>query len=252
MGELHATAQIAASARLGRGVKVGAFAVIEAEVVVGDGCVIDSHAVIRRYVKMGPGNRVHPQAVLGGLPQDLGFDPEAESWLEIGANNVFREGVTINRASQPGQATRIGSNNYFMNLSHVGHDCTVGDHTILASSVALGGFVEVGDRVFLGGGAMVHQFCRIGTLAMIRGTSGVSKDVLPYTLVGGNPVKHYRLNSVGLKRAGIVGDRYRTLSQAFRWLRLGKGLAELAATEEIDTLRQWLAAPSQRGVHGFV
>ncbi len=252
MGAIHPSSQIAKTVRLGQGVVIGPFVVIEPDVSVGDGCVIDGHAVIRRYVRLGADNRIHPQVVLGGVPQDLGFKESTPSWLEIGNGNTFREGVTLSRASVGEGVTKIGDNNYFMNHSHVGHDCRVGDNNILASGVALGGFVEVGNRVFFGGGAMVHQFCRIGSLAMIRGTSGISKDVLPFTLVGGVPVKHYRLNTVGLRRAGISGERYRALAQAFRRLRQQQGLDDLPDTEEIIHLRNWLAASSKRGMHGFV
>ncbi|HHJ40321.1 MAG: acyl-[acyl-carrier-protein]--UDP-N-acetylglucosamine O-acyltransferase [Methylothermaceae bacteria B42] len=249
---IHPSSQIDKTVHLGRRVVIGPFVVVEPGVTIGDGCVIDAHAVIRRGVKLRADNRIHPHVVLGGLPQDLGFKESTRSWLEVGSGNTFREGVTVSRASAEEGVTKIGDNNYFMNHSHVGHDCQVGDNNILASGVALGGFVEVGDRVFFGGGAMVHQFCRIGSLAMIRGTSGVSKDVLPFTLVGGLPVKHYRLNTVGLRRAGINGERYRVLSIAFRRLRHQQGLEDLPETEEIIQLRNWLAVPSKRGMHGFV
>lgn len=247
---IHPSAQIAASAELGPGVTVGAFAIVEDEVEIGAYSRIDAHAVVRRYVKMGQGNQIHPHAVLGGLPQDLGFDRDKVTWLEIGDHNVFREGVTVNRATQT--ATRIGSHGYLMNNSHVGHDCYLGDHNILAANVALGGHVIVGDRVFFGGASAVHQFCRIGSQAMIRGMAGVNKDVLPYSLVGGVPIKHYRLNTVGLRRNGVLGERYRTLSIAFRRLRQRQSLDDLPDTPELAYLRAWLAAPSKRSLAGFV
>jgi UDP-N-acetylglucosamine acyltransferase len=247
---VHSTAQIAGRVKLGSGVSVGAFTVIEDDVEIGDHCRIGTHAVIHRYVRVGRHNHIHPHAVLGGLPQDLGFDREQVTYVEIGDGNVFREGVTINRATKT--STRIGSNCYFMNNSHVAHDCTVGDHSIFATGVTLGGHVQVGERVFFGGGVMVHQFCRIGTLSMIRGTSGVSKDVIPYTLIGGFPVRHYRLNTVGLRRVGIEGERLKVLSHAFRRLRRREGLDDLPPTPELLYLREWLAAGSRRGIHGFV
>ncbi len=246
---VHASALIASQARLGSGVTVGAFAVIEDEVEIGDQCRIGAHAVVHRYVRMGKGNQIHPHAVIGGLPQDLGFDAERATSVEIGDRNVFREGVTINRATAT--ATRIGSNGYFMNNSHVAHDCVVGDHAIFATGATLGGHVQVGDRVFLGGGVMVHQFCRIGSLSMVRGTSGISKDVIPYTLIGGFPVRHYRLNTVGLRRAGVEGERLRALSNAFRRLRRRESLDDLPPTPELLHLWAWLAAESRRGIHGF-
>lgn len=249
---IHPTALIAPNARLGANVVVGPYAIIEDDVEIGDDCRIDAHAMVRRYVRMGQRNHVHPHAVLGGLPQDLGFDPDTVTAVEIGDDCVFREGCTVSRATQAGQATRIGSHCYFMNNTHVAHDCVLGQHNILAANVALGGHVHVDDRVFFGGGAVVHQFCRIGAFAMIRGMAGINKDVMPYCLVGGAPAKHYRLNTVGLRRNGIDGARYRVLSDAFRRLRhLNRDLSDLPDTEELAYWRAWLAAPSKRAISGF-
>jgi UDP-N-acetylglucosamine acyltransferase len=250
---IHPTAYVAPDAELGAEVAVGPFAVIEGPCAIGDGCRIDAHAVIHPYVRMGQGNRVHPHAVLGGLPQDLGFDPATETYLEIGDGNVFREAVTLSRATQPGGATRLGSGNYLMNGSHVGHDCALGDRNIFASNVALGGHVKMGDRVFCGGGAVVHQFCRVGSLAILQGLAGINKDVIPYTMVGGRPGKHYRVNLVGARRAGIDGERLKAVSAAFRRLRNRQGLDDLPDTPELAYLRQWLAEESKRhGTLGFV
>jgi UDP-N-acetylglucosamine acyltransferase len=250
---IHPTAYIATDARLGDGVSVGPFAVIEGPCEIGDGCRIEAHAVIHPYVRMGRNNRVHPHAVLGGLPQDLGFDPATVTYLDIGDDNTFREAVTLSRASKAGGSTRLGSNNYLMNGSHVGHDCQLGDHNIFASNVALGGHVQVGDRVFFGGGAVVHQFCRIGSLAILQGLAGINKDALPYTMIGGRPGKHYRLNLVGLRRAGIDGDRLKAVSAAFRRLRKKESLEDLADTPELTYLRAWLGEESKRhGILGFI
>jgi UDP-N-acetylglucosamine acyltransferase len=250
--QIHPSAYIAPGAKLGEGVIVGPFAVIENQVEIGDECQIGAHAVIQPKVLMGRGNIVHPHAVLGGLPQDLGFDPGTDTWLEIGDRNVFREGATLNRATQPGTATRVGSGCYLMNNSHVGHDCSVGDASIFASNVALGGHVQVGERVFIGGGAMIHQFCRVGSYAMLQGLAGINKDVLPFMMVGGRPGKHYRLNLIGLRRAGIDGERLKAVSAAIRRLRAGIPLEELPDTEEISYLRAWLGAESKRGVLPFI
>jgi UDP-N-acetylglucosamine acyltransferase len=250
---IHPTAVIAAEAELGAGVSVGPYAVIEGPCVIGDGCRIDAHAVIHPYVRMGRNNRVHPHAVIGGLPQDLGFDPASETYVEIGDDNIFREGVTVSRATKLAGATRLGSGNYLMNNSHLGHDCILGDRNIFASGATLGGHCQVGDRVFFGGGVMVHQFCRIGSGAILQGMAGINKDVIPYTLVGGRPGKHYRLNLVGLRRAGIDGDRLRAISQAFRRLRDRQNLDGLPDTPELGYLRAWLAGASKRGGHlGFI
>ncbi len=249
---IHPTAVVSAQAKLAEGVTVDAFAVISEHVEIGVGCKIGAHAVIQNYVKMGANNVVHPQVVLGGIPQDISFQTQTVSWLEIGANNVFREGFTAHRATLESAATVIGDNNYFMNNSHVAHDCSIGNQTIFANNVAIGGFVEIGDSVFLGGAVVVHQFCRIGSYAIVQGTTGLNKDVIPFMLIAGYPAKHYRLNSVGLKRAGIKGNNYKLLSAALRLLRTGKNLDELETTSELEYLKTWLSVKSKRGVHGFV
>lgn len=250
---IHPTAYIAPDAELGTDVKVGPFAVIEGPSRIGEGCVIEAHAVIKPFVRMGCKNHVHAHAVLGGLPQDLGFDPKTETFLNIGDGNVFREGVTLSRATQAGSATRVGNNNYFMNNTHAGHDCVLGDHNILASGATLGGHVDVGDRVFFGGGVMVHQFCRIGSYAILQGLAGINKDALPFAMVGGRPGKHYRLNLVGMRRAGIDGERLKAVSAAFRRLKKKETLDGLPDTPELTYLRAWLSGQTRRGgILGFI
>lgn len=250
--KIHPTAYIADAAVLGDDITIDAFAVIESGTQIGDGCKIGSHAVVQPHVKMGQDNVLHPHAVLGGLPQDVSFNEETVSYLEIGDGNVFREGFTAHRATVENGATVIGSKCYFMNNSHVAHDCTIGDNTIFANNVAIGGFVEVGNNVFLGGAVVAHQFCRIGSYAIVQGTTGLNMDVIPFMLIGGRPAKHYRLNTIGLKRAGITGERYKTLSSAFRLLRNKQSLDSLEETEDLKQLKEWLAVKSKRGLHGFV
>ena len=249
---IHPTAFIAPGAKIGEGVTIGPFAVIEDDVEIGAQCKIGAHAVVQQYVKMGNGNILHPHAVLGGLPQDLGFKPETVSWLNVGDNNIFREGFTAHRASKENGITRIGSGCFFMNNSHVAHDCSVGNNTIFANNVAIGGHVEIGDKVFMGGAVVVHQFCRVGSYAIVQGTTGLNMDVIPFMLIGGRPARHYRLNTIGLRRAGITGDRYKVLEAAFRLLKNKKSLDELTETEELKQLKEWLAVKSKRGLHGFV
>ena len=249
---IHPTACIASDAVLGANVTVEPFAVIEDGAVIGANCQIGAHAVVHGRVRMGEGNILHPHAVIGGLPQDLGFKPQTPSWLDIGDRNVFREGFTAHRATTPDGSTRIGSDCYFMNNSHVAHDCSVGNKTIFANNVAIGGHVAVGDNVFMGGAVVVHQFCRIGSYAIVQGTTGINMDVIPFMLIGGRPAKHYRLNIVGLRRAGIVGEDYKVLSTAFRLLKNRKSLDELADTAQLQYLKNWLAADSKRGLHGFI
>lgn len=249
---IHPTAYIAPNVKLGEDVTIGPFAVIESNVEISDGCQLGAHAVIQPYVKMGKGNIVHPQVVLGDLPQDTSFKAETVSWLIIGDNNVFREGFTAHRSAKENGETRIGSDCFFMNNSHVAHDCIIGNGTIFANNVAIGGHVEVGDKVFMGGNVVAHQFCRIGSYAIVQGTTGLSMDVIPFTLIGGHYAKHYKLNTVGLRRAGISGARYNVLSSAFRLLKNKQPLDDLEETEELRFLKEWLAVKSKRGIHGFI
>ena len=249
---IHPTAYIAPDAKLGENVSIGPFVVVENHVEIGDGCQLGAHAVVQPYVKMGKDNILHPHVILGDLPQDTSFKAETISWLIIGDNNVFREGFTAHRAAKEHGETRIGSNCFFMNNSHVAHDCTIGSNTIFANNVAIGGHVEVGDKVFMGGNVVAHQFCRIGSYAIVQGTTGLSMDVIPFTLIGGHYAKHYKLNTVGLRRAGITGVRYNVLASAFRLLKNRQSLDSLEETEELRYLKDWLAVKSRRGIHGFV
>ena len=248
---IHPTACIAAGVKLGEGVTIGPFAVVEDDVEIGAHCKIGPHAVVQQYVKMGSGNVLHPHAVLGGLPQDLGFKPETVSWLQVGNDNIFREGFTAHRASKENGITRIGSSCFFMNNSHVAHDCSIGNSTIFANNVAIGGHVEIGEKVFMGGAVVVHQFCRVGSYAIVQGTTGLNMDVIPFMLIGGRPARHYRLNTIGLRRAGITGERYKVLESAFRLLKNKKSLDSLQETDELKELKDWLAVKSKRGLHGF-
>ncbi len=250
--QIHPTAYIAPNAKLGDNVIVGPFAVLENDVEIGDGCQIGAHAVVQPYVKMGTGNVLHPHVVLGDLPQDTSFKAETVSWLIIGDNNVFREGFTAHRSAKENGETRIGSGCFFMNNSHVAHDCIVGNGVIFANNVAIGGYVEVGDKVFIGGGAGVHQFCRIGSYVMVQGLTGIGMDVIPFMLIAGRPARHYKLNTVGLRRAGITGGRYNALASAFRLLKNKQPLDSLEETEELRYLKEWLAVKSKRGIHGFI
>lgn len=248
---IHPSAVIAPDARLAPGVRVGPGAVIEDGVEIGAGSAIGAHAVILRGVRLGERNTVHPHAVLGGVPQDLGYDPARRGQVLIGDDNVFREGVTVSRPTLDGGTTRIGSGCYLMTHSHVGHDCTVGDRVVMANGCALGGHVQLQSGVFLGGGAMVHQYCRVGSLAMVGGLCAVVMDVLPFSLVAGTHARHYRLNLVGLRRAGVAPPALRVLSAAFRRLRSRQPIDDLPDTPQMALLREWLAAPCPRGIAGF-
>jgi UDP-N-acetylglucosamine acyltransferase len=249
---IHPTAIVSPKAILADGVVVEPFAIIHDHAEIGANSVIGPHVVIHENVRIGAENRLHAHAVIGDLPQDISFDTATETRVEIGDANTIREGVTIHRATVPSTATRLGSGCYVMTNTHIGHDCNIGDGVIL-SSVAIGGHVEIGDMAVLGASSAIHQFCRIGRYAMIAGFIPLRKDVMPYTMVAGNPARHYRLNTVGLRRSGIKGDRYRTLEQAYRAVRTGdKSLQGLDNSEEVEHLREWLSQDSKRGLSGFL
>ncbi len=220
---IHSTSIISEAARLGAGVTVGPFAVIEPDTEIGEGTEIRAHATVKRYTAMGPSNVVYEGAVLGGEPQDISFN-ECESRLIIGARNRIREGVTMHRGTQPGSETRVGSDCFFMACSHVAHNCLIGDRVILANNVALAGHIEIEDGAFISGGVVVHQFCRIGRLAMVGGNSKIVQDCLPFVITDGNPGRARGLNLVGLRRAGFKSSEIKNLKLAYQLL-LRSGLA---------------------------
>jgi len=188
-------------------------AIIEDGATLGAGCVIHAHALVTRHCTLADGVVVHPFAVIGGDPQDLGFDPATTSGVRVGARSVLREHVTVNRATKPGSSTDIGADCFLMASSHVGHDCQVAERVILANAVLLAGHVAVGERSFLGGGAAVHQFCRIGDGAMVGGLARISLDVPPLTMVAERNAL-IGLNLVGLRRRGIKGAALAELKRA--------------------------------------
>jgi len=248
---IHETAVVSRDADLDPSVIVGPYAVVESDVQIGAGTVLGPHAVVRQFSRIGKNNVIDPGAVIGGLPQHTGYDG-AETWVVIGDGNIIREGATINRAYTPGGETQVGSNCFFMTGTHVGHDCRVGDNVVMTTGVILAGHVEVGRNAVFGGYAGAHQFIRIGAYCMVAGYAALRKDVLPFTMIGGEPLRHFKLNTVGLRRAGMKKDRYRALETAFRALRDGdKELSSLPDTEEIVELRDWLSAKSKYGCYGF-
>lgn len=251
--DIHPTAIVSPHAQLADGVVVKPYAIIEDHVEIGENCVIGPHVVIHDYVRMGSGNIIHSHAVIGDLANDINFDQSLQTWVEIGDNNVLREYFTIHRSTSVDTPTRLGSNGYLMAHTQISHDCQVGDYATFATSAIIAGHVHVGDRVTLGGNLAVHQFCRIGSYAMCAGFIAIRKDVLPYTMVGGEPTRHYRLNSVGLRRAGIKGDEFKQLERAYREIRAGnKSLQNVTQTEHVKHLQRWLAEDSRRGLTGFV
>lgn len=232
---IHPSAVVSPAARLGQGVVIGPFAVIEEGVTLGDGCEIRAHAVIKRGSVLGALNRVHEGAVIGGEPQDVAFTGQ-DSGVVIGDRNLIREGVTIHRSTKPGGTTVVGCDCFIMAYAHVAHDDRIGDRVILANNVALAGHVEVADRAFVSGGVVVHQFCRVGRLAMLGGNSKVVQDCLPFVITDGSPARAVALNVVGLRRAGFAAGQLRTLRHAYRLL-LRSGLPLERALEDLRALQ---------------
>lgn len=242
--KIHSTALVDKQAELGAGVVVGPYVVIEPDVTIGDDCELMTGAVVRRYTELGPGNVVHPYAVLGGEPQDYKFNRTSKTYLRIGRGNIFREHVTINRATTEGGATVIGNGCFFMAAAHAGHDSVVGDHVVLTNSVAVGGHAEIGSRAVLSVHTGVHQFCWVGELVMSRGHSGTSQHVPPFVMI--KDINHVSgLNVVGLRRAEDFTDTDRDqIKQAYRLLYRSK-LTPEQALAEMDSHNDW-GAPALR------
>jgi UDP-N-acetylglucosamine acyltransferase len=214
---IHPTAVIDPKAELHSTVRVGPYAVIGEKVTIGAQTTIGAHVVLEGPMEIGEGNRIFPGAVIGSEPQDLKYKGAA-SWVRIGDNNQIREYVTINRATDEGEATVIGNNNLLMAYAHVAHNCAIEDEVIIANSVALAGHIHIESKARISGVLGVHQFVRIGSLSMVGGMSRIERDVPPYTIVEGNPARVRSLNLVGLQRAGLNSEEIGHLKKAFRLL----------------------------------
>ncbi len=258
MIEVHPTAVVHSTAKLADGVRIGPYAVIGEQVSIGEGTCVGPHVVIDSLTTIGRQCRIHPGAVVGAPSQDLKHQGE-ESYLVIGDRNVIRECVTINRATGLGDETRLGDDNLLMAYVHVAHDCIVGNNVILANGVTLAGHVVIEDFAIIGGLTGLHQFIRIGSMAMIGAMSRVAQDVLPYLLIEGNPPKVYGPNSVGLRRRGVTPEARKAIKKAYRLL-YRSGLNVSQALEQMDEpmrghpeiahLIKFLAG-SQRGLIGL-
>jgi UDP-N-acetylglucosamine acyltransferase len=220
---IHPTAILHPHAKLDPTVQVGPYAVIDGGVELGADCVVGPHVYLTGLTTIGVGNRFHAGCVIGDAPQDLKYKDEPTR-LRIGDHNVFREHFTAHRSTKADAETVIGSHNFFMVNTHVAHNCVVGDRVILANGALLGGHVEVQDRAFISGNCCVHQFCRIGTLALMQGNSAISKDLPPFTMaLRVNEI--CGLNSVGLRRAGYTAEQRLELKRLYHQLfRGGKNL----------------------------
>jgi UDP-N-acetylglucosamine acyltransferase len=216
MSEIHPTAIIEDGAIIGENVAIGPYCVIGGAVELANGARLTSHVVVAGITSIGPNTHIYPFASIGHQPQDLKYKGEA-SRLEIGANNIIREYVTMNPGTEGGgMLTTVGNNCLFMVGAHVAHDCTVGNHVIFANNATIAGHVSVEDYAILGGLSAVHQFVRIGRHAMVGGMSGVEQDVIPYGSVIGNRARLAGLNIVGLKRREFSRSEIADLRKAYR------------------------------------
>jgi len=237
MNEIDPRAVVAASARLGRDVRIGPFAIVGEEVELGDACVLHAHAAVRGPARLGKGNVVHPFCSVGGDPQDLTYKGERTE-LTVGDENVFHEFVTVNRGTaKGGGVTRIGSHNLFMAYTHVAHDCMIGDYTVFTNGATLAGHVTVEDWAVVGAFCPVHQFCRIGKHSYIAANTVITQDVPPFSkVVAPRETKCYGVNSVGLERRGFSKERVKAIEQAYRLLLRSK----LNTSQAIEKMKETL------------
>lgn len=254
MTKISELAVVSKKAKIAEGVEIGPYAIIEDDAEIGQNVKIWPHAHILSGAEIGEGAEVHMGAVVGHLPQDLTFDVSKKTYTKIGKCTVIREYATIHRATKEGMATTIGDSCYLMAVSHVGHDCHIGNNVILANGALLAGHVEVGDNSFISGNVVVHQFCRIGGYVIVGGFSGINMDVPPYMLVRGPSVVR-GVNLVGLRRAKFERDTIHKITEAFKLLYRSNfnttqavdQIKKLGPSKELDYLVEFIQG-SKRGI----
>ena len=243
---IHPTAIIHPQTRLDATVQVGPYAVIDAGVELGAHCIIGPHVYLTGVTQIGSHNTFHAGGVIGDAPQDLKYRGEPTR-LRIGDHNVFREHVTIHRSTKIDGETVIGSHNFLMANCHVGHNSQLGDHIIIANGALLGGHVIVQDRAFISGNCLMHQFVRVGTLAIMQGGSAISKDLPPFTIArGDNGISG--LNAVGLRRAGFTAEQRLELRKLYHALFRSRKNLRTAITEA----RKIFRSPAAKVLLDFV
>lgn len=250
---IHPTAIVDSAAEVAADAEVGPYCVVGAGVKLGKSCVLKHHVSLGGPAAIGKGNIFYPFCSIGEKTQDLKYQGEP-THLEIGDGNEFREFVTVNRGTGKGEKTVIGSRNHFLAYSHIAHNCTVGSDCVFSNNGTLAGHVIVEDHVTIGGLSAVHQFCRVGTHAMIGGCTKIVQDVPPYLIADGNPAEIRGVNTVGLQRRGFSEEQLRVLREAFRLIRkyntsqaLDRLQKRLADKPEVQTLIQFIQN-SQRGI----
>ena len=232
MASIHPTAVIDPQAEVSANVSIGPFCVVESGVVIGEGCNLASHVVVKKGTILGRDNSVSEGAVLGGRPQHLRAGDQVGR-LRLGDGNMIREHVTIHCGLGPEDWTEVGSHNLIMVNAHIAHDCHIGSNLVLTNNVMIAGHVAVGDRAYVSGAVGIHQFCRIGQLAMVGGQAHLNRDVPPFVTVDGLSSHVVGLNTVGLRRNGFRDPEFQQLKAAYRIIyRSG-----LAWREVLETLQ---------------
>jgi UDP-N-acetylglucosamine acyltransferase len=252
---IHPTALISSDAQIDPSAEIGAYVVIEGAVRIGAGCRILPHAQVLGDTVIGDRTTIGRGAILGENPQDLGFDAATFSGLRIGRDNVIREYVTVHRGSKEGAMTVIGDRNFIMAGAHFGHDAQVGNENVFANDALLAGHVHVGSNAFVGGGAVFHQFLRIGDGCVVQGNGSFSKDI-PHFCTAQRINRVTGLNVVGLRRRGASRDERAALKELFDLIfRSGRNLSQAIAVARERTwsahgehFLQFLEAPSKKGV----
>jgi UDP-N-acetylglucosamine acyltransferase len=228
---------IAPSAEIAADVQIGPFTVIGADVVIGPGTWVGPHAVINGPTRIGRDNKIFQFASLGDAPQDKKYKGEPTR-LEIGDRNVFREFVTVNRGTTHDKGvTTIGSDNLLMAYVHVAHDCLLGDKIVMSNCATLGGHVEIGDWVIMGGLSAVHQHTKVGAHCFIANNAAVTRDVPPYVMAVGQPAEPHSVNSEGLKRRSFSAEQILNIRRAYRLL-YRSGLKLDAALEQLGQIAE--------------
>ncbi len=241
------TARVDSDVVIGPGTRIGEFCVIERDVVIGARCVLEPYVFVKRWTTVGDENEISAGTVLGTDPLDKAFTGE-RSYLIIGNRNKIREHYTISRGTKPESETRIGDENYIMTSGHIAHNCLLGDRIVVASCALVAGYVEIESEAFLSGGVVVHQYTKIGRLAMIGGNTRVNSDLPPYFLYSDFNVAPKGLNMVGLKRAGFASEEIRLLKAAYGLLyRMG-----LKQEEALRRIESELPSPHTRHLVEFV
>jgi UDP-N-acetylglucosamine acyltransferase len=256
--KIHPTAVVESGAVIGSDVTIGPYSVIGPLARIGDGTTIQSHVVIDGAVEIGRENLIGHACVIGAAPQDLGFKPETHSSVRIGDGNIIREHCTIHRDTAEGTATVIGNRNFLMASVHVGHNSRIGSFVIIANSCLLGGYVEVDDRAFLGGGTTFHQFVHVGRLVITQGSSGFGKDIPPFLLAAERNLA-VGVNVVGLRRAGFTAAEREEVKRAFKLLyrsglNIQQALARAAETDFGPLGREFFefaASAKKRGIVAY-